>query len=71
MDIRRLSDLNITLDPHLDRDTESEEEMQRRRSSLSQLSQVDSFEDDDGSAWLSDALLDSPLFKDTHHHGNM
>ncbi|KAI8142924.1 hypothetical protein BJV82DRAFT_612760 [Fennellomyces sp. T-0311] len=76
VDIRRLSDLNITIEPHLDRDTESEDELQRRRSSLGPLSQVDSFEeeeedDDDGSAWLSDALLESPLFKDTHRHGPM
>ena len=76
VDIRRLSDLNITLDPHLDRDTESEEENQRRlsKSSRGLSSRADSFiesEDDDShSAWLSDALFESPLFKDNSHHNN-
>ncbi|KAI9497870.1 hypothetical protein BDB00DRAFT_867998 [Zychaea mexicana] len=83
VDIRRLSDLNITIEPHLDRDTESEEETQRRqsRSSRGKSSLAESFaeaeDDDDDSAWLSDALLDSPLFKDNnnyhrhHQHGPM
>ncbi|KAI7853447.1 hypothetical protein BDC45DRAFT_536540 [Circinella umbellata] len=79
VDIRRLSDLNITLDPHLDRDTESEEENQRRlsKSSRGLSSRADSFIDDDEddgddnhSAWLSDALFESPLFKDNSHHNN-
>ena len=76
VDIRRLSDLNITLDPHLDRDTE-EEENQRRlsKSSRGLSSRADSFidedeDDDNHSAWLSDALFESPLFKDNSHHNN-
>ncbi|KAI9274379.1 hypothetical protein BDA99DRAFT_497353 [Phascolomyces articulosus] len=74
VDIRRLSDLNITLDPHLDRDTESDEDGQRRlsKSSRGLSSQTASLigEDDDQSAWLSDALLESPMFKDSLHNQN-